>query len=289
MRERLARLNADYELVTGRSFRHFFCPILYRDEDVELCRAHVINKAFRGSDKSWTIQRKDVDNYYGSLVERDFSALREKGRQADEALADRTLARQLNPKIVLDGEVVDHYVVQGDVPPEHSKVTFFGPDGSVQLALKLSPATLMTARARKWEIHIDEDFRVPAVASLLKAAHLTLFHLHGYRYALSAGGNFLGKTVLGEFFLKTRDMDRASALRSTHSHFREFAGLVRPMELSQDWKGTLTDRFLFRCMTGDQHWAFLVLIRTSDDMYGVIVPTMDDHDPAVRFAEFLKS
>lgn len=60
---RLKFLSADNESVTGRSFKHFFYPILYRDEDTELCRAHVINRAFKESNHSWTVQRADVDSW----------------------------------------------------------------------------------------------------------------------------------------------------------------------------------------------------------------------------------
>ena len=72
--KRLDSLRADYEASTGLPFQYFFCPITWKDEDVPLCRAHVINKAFRGADRSWTVQRADVDNWFGSLFENDFLA-----------------------------------------------------------------------------------------------------------------------------------------------------------------------------------------------------------------------
>ena len=53
----LGLLRADYESVTGSPFQHFFCPILYRDEDTELCRAHVINRAFRESGPGGILHR----------------------------------------------------------------------------------------------------------------------------------------------------------------------------------------------------------------------------------------
>lgn len=63
--ERLSGLRGDYEAVTGAPFRHFFCPILYRDEDIELCEAHIVNGAFTDSPKATTIQRKDIDPAFG--------------------------------------------------------------------------------------------------------------------------------------------------------------------------------------------------------------------------------
>ena len=183
----LAQLNTDYKNVFGSPFRHFFCPILYRDEETELCQAHVINKAFRDSDHSWTIQRKDVDSFYGSLFEADFLAIQEKDRHhADDVIADKDLVRQLNPKFVLDGEVVEHYYPKGDVPPAHSQTTWFTPEKNIQLALKRSPEAMLNAKKGKWEIHVDKDIRLPALVSLLKAAQLTLFHLLGYLHVWSS-------------------------------------------------------------------------------------------------------
>src|SRR5690349_20508560 len=73
-----ARLNlhrADYAAVTGKPFRHFYCPILHVDEPVPLQRGHVVNEAFAGSPGAWVVQRQDVDSFYGSFFEADFEVL----------------------------------------------------------------------------------------------------------------------------------------------------------------------------------------------------------------------
>ena len=62
VQKKLSALNADYKAVSDRDAEHFFCPILYRDEQVDLCKAHIINSSFRDSDRTWTVQRTDVDN-----------------------------------------------------------------------------------------------------------------------------------------------------------------------------------------------------------------------------------
>lgn len=66
---KLERLRSDYADVVGRPFEFFYCPILHRDESTDLCRAHLINRAFQGSSNKWTIQRADIDNFYGSRIE----------------------------------------------------------------------------------------------------------------------------------------------------------------------------------------------------------------------------
>ena len=67
MRAGVKRFRKEHEAVEGRPFAHFLCPILFADEDVDLCQAHVVNEAFRGADRAWTVQRADVDSFYGSI------------------------------------------------------------------------------------------------------------------------------------------------------------------------------------------------------------------------------
>ncbi len=288
LKTHVARLNADYTGVSSSPFHHFLCPILYRDEDTRLCRAHVINAAFRDSDRSCTVQRVDVDTFYGGLFEAEFLSLQEKDRHwADEVLADKTLARQLKPRLILDGADAEHYHPKGDIPPEHSAVKVLTPAREVRLAVKRPPETIPDGLTGV--VKIEKRFPLGALVSLLKAAHLTLFHLLGYRYALSAGGYFLGKTVLGDFFLQNRKRQRDDIFKSAWTHFKQFATMVRPI-LSRPLfsQGTLTDRVLYFCMNGKRPWAFLTFVKTESHMSAVMVPVMDDAETALRFTEFLE-
>ena len=290
LKNRLAHLNADFESVIGSSFRHFFCPILYRDEDTELCQAHVINKAFRNSDRSWTIQRADVDAFYGSLFEADFLAIQEKDRhQVDEIIADKNLARQLKPKFVIDGKVVEHYMLKNVDPPPHSQVKLSIPSKNIQVALKRSPEEIQEAQYKIWGIQVYKNINLPALVSLLKAAHLTLFHLLGYRHVWSVSGYYLGKTVLGDFFLQAREKKRNVAIELAKKHFTQFANLVRPvLTKPSPFKGTLTDHLLYFVMNGDwPPWALMIFIRTESHVSAVLVPTMHDKETMFRFFDFL--
>lgn len=289
IQKQLELLKTDYESVSDRSWQHFFCPILWRDEKTELCRGHVINQAFDNADRSWIVQRKDVDNHFGTLFESDFLALEQKGDlQVDDILVDKRLSRQFRPTISVDGQSVDFFVANEDVPESFSELTFHSPQGSVKLGLKISPNEMEEYLDGKWEIAIDKDVRLPALVSLLKSAHLTLFHMLGFQYALSAGGYFLGKEVLGDFFLKTRTMERRSAIEEAKVHFKKYQSLVRPViELSFDSDGTLTDNTLLLCMIGDRFWAFNVFIQTGTQLHGVLVPILEDSESAARFHRFL--
>ena len=46
--------------------------------------------------------------------------------------------------------------------------------------LKPTPSQRQAAQDGRAEISVDKDVRIHALVSLLKAAHLTLFHLMGY-------------------------------------------------------------------------------------------------------------
>ncbi len=288
------KLLADYESVSGRTWSYFFCPILHQDEETELCAGHVINQALEDADRSWTVQRKDVDNRFGTLFEGDFLALEQKGElQVDEILADKRLSRQFNPRIEVDGQSVDYYKerdAEEAVPEQFSKLSVETERVSVPLVLKIPPEEMENSSGGKLEIIVEKDVRLPALVSSLKSAHLTLFRLLGYRYALSAGGYFLGRQILGEFFLKTEDMNRQCAVRAAMAHFKEFAGIYRPVDdLSWDSKGTLTDHKLIFCMSEKKPWAFIAIVRTGELKHAVMVPLLRDAESAERFCRFLHS
>jgi hypothetical protein len=292
--KKLAALRSDYGSTTGCPFDAFYCPILFRDDDVELCRAHLVNQAFANASRRWTIQRKDVDGFYGAFFESDFVKLqlrRERDEEPFSVLADRRRAQQLEPAVFLDGKKIDHYVARGEVPAQHSKFAVDFRGQTVSLGLKMHPDETLKAAAGNWEIRIEKDVRLGALVSLLKAAHLALFDMLGYRYALSAGGHFLGSTVLGDFFLRNTGLHRATIMTNAFSHFGEFANMVRPaLGVGNDAKGTADDGLLYICTRGTEiRWAFLVQIRTGDSLHAVLVPTFDDPQGIEQFLRFLKN
>jgi hypothetical protein len=168
--------------------------MLFRDELAELCDGHIINEAFHGSDRQTVIQRADIDNFFGAYFESDFVVIQEKGKhEPRDVMADGELAKKMRPKVTLDGMPIPHYRPSGTVSPQHSEIGVELPDRpALRLALKLAPRDTLAALDGNWEIGVERDVRLASLVSLLKAAHLTLFKLLGYRYALSWGGFFLG-------------------------------------------------------------------------------------------------
>ncbi len=284
---RLRQLRSEFAEVTGTPFEHFYCPFLFCDEDVPLCEAHIVNKAFANSSRRWTVQRKDVDNWYGAMFESAFLDLELRGRRLDEVLLDPKLSRRLKPHLTVEGSVAEHYIARGKVPDHHTATIFESDRGPVRVGLKIEPAKMHALADADWQITIEKDVRLPALVSLLKSAHLTLFELVGYHHALSPGGRFLGR-VLGDFFLQNIGAPREQVLVNAGQHFRDLFHLVRPVVSSVGLQGTVTDRLLHVCKTGDEPpWALAIWIRTSSSMHTVLVPLLEHPEAERRFLEFI--
>jgi hypothetical protein len=134
LHQQLDTLRAEYSALTGSPFRHFLCPILLTDDDVPLCRAHIVNKAFKRYTRRWTVQRGDVDAFFGSVLESDFVTLPDRlNLDAVTVLMDRGLSRRLRPEVWLDGLRVPHYLTSGPVPPEHLELAVEGFRGNRRL------------------------------------------------------------------------------------------------------------------------------------------------------------
>jgi hypothetical protein len=266
-------------------------PFLQRDEATGLCRGHVINQALRNSSRAWTVQRADVDSFFGRLFEADFVLLQEKGRhQLEDVLGNAALDRKFRPQVKLNGRDVPFYRPGPHVPDEHTEVFMEGQTGKlVRLALKLSPSEVLSAKASSWHVGFERDLRLPALVSLLKAAHLTMFAMLGYQWALSAAGHFVGSEILGKFYLENRDESRPTILENAFAHFRGFANLVRPINSDLgDLRGTVSDHHLYLCTGSSGPWAFMVVVRTGATFHGVMLPVFEDAEPAARFLRFIE-
>jgi len=211
---KLKPLRANYNQVRGYPFKHFFCPILWKDENVELCEAHIVNQAFPNSAPDWTIQRKDVDNFYGSIFEEDFLAFQyHENHSPGKTVIDKRLSRRLQPKILLNDKPIDYFVAQNEIPNKYTRLDFEHNGQILPLGLKIPPEDVIASVNQNWEILISKDIRVAAIASLIKAAHLTLFEMVGYQYALSAGSHFIGREILGEFFYQNYGKKKSQIIR----------------------------------------------------------------------------
>lgn len=290
--KRLKSLQRDFNNVVGRRFSHFFCPILFVDEDAELCKAHIVNKAFAVATRRWTLQRKDVDNFFGTMFEGAFVDLQfNKPGVAYKALIQPDLYRRFRPKIILDGVEVDHFAATGPVPKEFAELQMELDQDSVRLGLKMPKDRLAIDTDPNLQFEVSRDLRVPAVVSILKAAHLTMFELLGYTYALGPGGAWLGQ-VLGTFYLQNKGNAKKDVLKNAVEHFGPLAAMVRPVVAAPvAITGTIDDRLVHLCWSDDEKdrtpWGIVVYVRTGDTLHAVLLPALEHQMGVDRFSQFL--
>ena len=292
VRTKLEVLKADYFDVKGEPFSHFYCPILFKDEDSPLCKAHIINQAFNDSARAATVQRADVDSFYGSRFESDFLDVQNyKDRSMAEIVTDKTLSKRFSSRIFVEGEPVDFFFGSAEIPPEFTPINLETVKLSVPFGLKMRPTEVIAAKDKRWEIEIQRDVRIPMLVSSIKAAHLTLFEMLGYRYALSASGLFVGYDILGKFFLENRGKRKAEVVKNAVPYFREFANMVRPVIACPfDSKGTVIDKTFLICMgSSGAAWAFIVFVKTGHLIHGVLMPVFEQVEQSVTYLDFLRN
>ena len=292
--EKLEELRADYQHISGKPFSHFYCPILFTDEDVTLCKAHVINRGLPDSPSTFTVQRKDVDNFYGSRFEADFLDIQKyKDRSTAEIITDRQLSDKSASKIYLEGKPVEFFLAKSaDQIPEHfTAVHFTSINSNVPFGLKMHPADVVAAQGKSWEVEIYRDVRIHTIVSVIKAAHLTLFEMVGYRYGLSLAGHYVGHEILGKFFLQNRGKSKPDVLRAAVPYFREFAHMVRPVISCPFETGdSVVDRTFLMCVGASGGiWGFIVLVKTGDLTWGVLLPVFEQAEQAATYLNFLKN
>ena len=112
----------------------------------------------------------------------------------------------------------------------------------------------------------------------------------GYGYALSAGGYFIGRQVLGEFFLSNNQKaDRAYIENNAKIFFTEFKHLVRPVQkFNPNISGTIADNRLMVCRNADKSiWAFIVFVKTSALLHAILLPVLNSDEAAGKFYDFI--
>lgn len=289
LKTKLRHLRGDYEANVGEPFCFFYCPILYVDEDVELCRAHVVNQAFGTDETIWTVQRKDLDGFYGAHFEADFVALHEvRENSLEDVLVDKGLRNTLRPRILADGREVEHYLARSEIPKHFTELRARGGKEAV-IGLKLKNKEMLDLEAAHWLVDIRRDFRASALGSLIKAAYLTLFFLFGYKYALSAAGHFIGRLILGEFFRRYAKSKKAEIRANANGYFREYVNLVRPVpEGAFGVAGTIRDQTLLVCWSSSGFpWAVIVFVSAGAFMHAVLLPLSDHPDGFGVYNDFL--
>lgn len=292
LKTKLEKLRDNYALKTGNPFKHFYCPILYKDENKPLCKGHIVNFAFPNSARAWTPQREDVDNFYGSMFEADFTILQHSKKYSPhEILRNKHISKKIKPKILLNGNSVDYFYPENNVPTHFSSFIIENDRQSTNLALKIPPEKVLSEINSNWEIDISRDVRLPSLVSLIKAAHLTLFDMLGYDYALSSGGYFIGHEILGVFYENNKNKLKQEILKKALQFFSPFVHMIRPvLHNGFKFQGTVSDNQMLACRDIDNNiWALIVFIRTDQNLHSVLIPIFEKQESISNFLNFLEN
>jgi hypothetical protein len=157
---------------------------------------------------------------------------------------------------------------------------------------KGNPISPGTGKAKKCQFAITGDFRIAALVSLIKAAHLTQFRLLGYRYACSEGAAYVGREILGRFYLENRHKkDAAEVRKAALEFFRPYVAMMRPLAATDGtFTGTVDDNQVFACIGKEKNmFATGVFIRAVSQVHMVILPSFTSSDAVRQYNDFLNN
>ena len=214
----------DYNATTHLNPADFYCPITFQFVPAEkVCKGHLIPEKLGGQD---TIpQFADVDNFFGATVEASCTVFdKAQGLSEYEILADKLLAQEIRPVLHVNGQQPSYFHTDRPVEGMPTISVNFG-DRECLFGAKLSldecEELLKQGPLRIW-VEAHKDFSIPFIGMLLHSAHLTMFEMLGYSYALreEAGVRF-GREILGDFYAKS-DGNHAEGRRLAASFFAPY-------------------------------------------------------------------
>ena len=261
----LEAIRADYAAVQGRACSFFMCPILLRDEPCELMDGHILNKAFRVAARSTVIQRKDVDNHFGSTIEPDLINRLKNEHANKEQWFEKEKRLFVAGNDGKEIPLLHQGSIKGGIFP---RIDLLTDDNSIwgSAYLKASADDLCAQN----QIFVGYKYRArngAVLGSWMKIAYLTMFKLFGYRYVYSAAGESI-RNSLGAFVTtnkKNTDSDQA------FGHFSGACGSVRGPAVGE-LRETLTDRAIWVRMIGETIFGITLLFRINNTMHSVTVP-----------------
>ena len=172
---RCASLEKEIRKLGARSLcRKFYCPILYCEEEAQLCKGHVMPHSL-GSGLGWVVQRADVDNFFGSVAEERFvHGVRLRSMEAEEK-RDYVVGRNLGR--LFRASVTDH---QGRTQP--AKYHFLNKNAGI---LRLDTRNVknpvnIQAGMKNLGLYLKiVDVQAETILALMHALHLGLFKKAG--------------------------------------------------------------------------------------------------------------
>ncbi len=130
---------------------------------------------------------------------------------------------------------------------------------------------------KKVYLVVEGDYRSATIASTLKAAHLTMFSMLGYRHVYSPAGQYLAE-ILKKFYLANVGVPQASIKEARDAYFLPLSSMVLPliMEGESSLQGTVSDRHILACH-GARGGVFAigVIIKVGEHAFCSFLPSDD--------------
>jgi hypothetical protein len=292
LEKKLAELRENYKKYKGKPFVYFLCPITRKDEDVELIRGHLINEAIQVGgfySRRWTVQRKDVDNFYGQIESKFVILQYSEDRIFQMIFMEKSgLRKNLNIKMIRDGVEIDFFFSPTHDPEQHVPVIMTDSDEikthKPSFILREKPEDIEKGF---YSVDISRDLTLYAVASLIKAAHLIAFDIFGYYYALSSGGIEVAR-ILAQFYEKSRkepfDLDKEMR------YFEQYKFMVAPVIFSESelqLSDEIDSLFLLLLDVKGEVWSVGIIIKIREIFHEIVflpyLKTAENADTYNRF------
>jgi hypothetical protein len=274
--EQLQQLNADYKEVYGGEARYFFCPILLVDEKTELCDGHVLCKQIKGVSRAKVIQRSDVDNHFGSMIEPDPITFLNMAVDSPAELINRPKTK-LSIKMS-DGSETEAFFANAKAGKRFQRVGLKDRDGKPVASPYLRDGRL-TENLKDMEVSWTIVIRNSAVlGSLLKSGYLAMFRLLNYRWANSLGGDRVRRALKAFYDAKSEGTEAAKLATKV---FADFEGCVTLMRASAvpAWKDTVEGNTLLLHNVERRGASMLFgiscLFRVNSQLFVVTMPTTE--------------
>jgi hypothetical protein len=275
--EQVQILRRDFQKVTGHTFKTFYCPIMHEDRaDVELMEGHILPQAVKIASRATVVQRKDMDNYFGTSIEPDMIAFVNLPEFTMSEAIDRVQGLQL---VHPDGRMADAFFASPKSNPPFPQVHLKDPDGA-EFSVFVKPNSNGLPVGNQFALQGTFVTVSAAVAgAFVKAGYLALFRLLGYEWVFTEAGRIVAD-ALRRF---VADKGTAQNARSFFARFVDPVHIFPPRYFSMN---TLQNaRILFHFdndgREGKQLWGMSPLFHINNYTFIVTLPAnrldMYDH------------
>jgi hypothetical protein len=266
--EQVDALRRDFQRVTGRTFRTFYCPILHEDQmDVELMEGHILPQAVKIASRACVIQRKDVDNYFGATIEADMINLVNLPQFTTAEVVDKVATLQL---VHPDGRTADAFFASRRSRPPFPQVHLKDDDGSL-ISVFVKPNGNGLPAGNQFALQGQFVTMSDAMTgAFIKAGYLALFRLLGYEWAFTEAGRFVAD-ALRDFVV-----EKGSANSAT-KYFAKFGDAVHIFPPRSFPMNTLDNKRILFHFDGDgyegkQLWGISPIFHINDFTFIVTLP-----------------